>query len=123
MSTPTESFAAVTTRYQEAASTVLRTWTDGLHAFSGSEAGLPDAKAMAKQYFDVVQQALDTQRRFTEALFTAADSARTFSDQAIRATEHAVNATQAATESLTSITKSAGEQISATAQATNHLAG
>jgi hypothetical protein len=34
-----------------------------------------------------------------------------------------VNATQAATESLTSITKSAGEQISATAQATNHLAG
>src|SRR4051812_29322374 len=85
MSTPIESFAAVTTRYQEAAATALRTWTDGLHTFTGGDAGLPDAKAMAKQYFDAVQQVLDTQRRFTEALFTVADTARTVSDQAVQA--------------------------------------
>ena len=121
MSTPVESFAAVTTRYHETAATALRTWTDGLHMFTGSDAGLPDAKAMAKQYFDAVQQVLDAQRRFTEALFTVADTARTVSDQALRATEHAVNATQAATKGLASITNTASEQAAATARVTNHL--
>jgi methyl-accepting chemotaxis protein len=112
----------VTTRYQEAATTALRSWSDGLHTLTESQAGLPDAKVMAKQYFDAIQQLLDTQRRFAEALFTVADTARTFSDQAVRATEHAVNATQAATEGLATITKTAGEQASATARATKSFA-
>ena len=117
MTTPIESFASMATRYQEAAGAAVRSWADGLHAFNGAQAGLPDAKVMAKQYFDALQQVLDTQRRFTEALFTAADTARTFSDQAARAAEHAVNATQAATDGFASMTKSAGEQASATARA------
>jgi methyl-accepting chemotaxis protein len=122
MSTPIDSFASVTTRYQEAATTALRSWSDGLHTLTGSQAGLPDAKVMAKQYFDAIQQVLDTQRRFAEALFTVADTARTFSDQAVRATEHAVNAAQAATEGLSTITKTAGEQATATARATKSFA-
>lgn len=122
MTTPIESFASTTTRYQEAAATAVRSWADGLHTLTGAQAGLPDAKVMAKQYFDALQQVLDTQRRFTEALFTAADTARTFSDQAARATEHAAKATRAATEGFASIAKSAGEQASVTARATKSFA-
>jgi uncharacterized protein (DUF608 family) len=123
MSAPIESFAAAGTRYQEAATTALRTWADGLHTFTGSETGLPDAKGMVKQYFDAVQQVLDTQRRFAEALFTVADTARTVSDQTVRATEHAVKATQAATEGFANTTKNAGEQATATVRAANGFAG
>jgi hypothetical protein len=122
MAAPTDSFASITTGYQEAAATALQSWTDGLHTFTGSQAGLPDAKVMAKQYFDAIQQVLDTQRRFAEALFSVADTARTFSDQAVRATEHAINATQAATEGLASITKNAGEQATAAVRATKSFA-
>jgi len=65
----------------EATASALRTWTDGLHTFAGNESALPDVKSMVKQYFDTVQQVLDSQRRLTEALFTVADTARTVSDQ------------------------------------------
>jgi len=122
MSTPVESFATVTARTQEAATTALRAWSDGLQTFagslSGSESALPDVKVMAKQYFDATQQVLDMQRRFTEALFSAADTARTVSEQAVRATEHAANATQAATNGLADMAEGAGAQTRALARAT-----
>ena len=47
----------------EATASALRTWTDGLHTFAGNESALPDVKSMVKQYFDTVQQVLDSQRR------------------------------------------------------------
>lgn len=127
MSTSAESFATVTARTQEAATTALRTWSDGLQTFAGSlsatDSALPDVKVMVKQYFDATQQVLDMQRRFTDALFSAADTARTVTQQTARATEHAVNATQAATNGLADLADNAGAQTRALARTAKNVTG
>ena len=68
MSTPVESLFTATMRSQEATTSALRTWADGLQAFTGAQSTLSEAPALITRYFDAVQQVLDIQRQFAETM-------------------------------------------------------
>ena len=116
MSSPLESFATATKNTQEATSSALRTWSDGLQSVSAGQNLLADMPAMVGRYFDAVQQVLDSQRQFVEAMLGAAKSAQTFTDQALRASEESAAAMQTATKSAADIAKSTKAQTSAVAR-------
>jgi methyl-accepting chemotaxis protein len=119
MGTPVESFVTATTRSQEATTSALRSWADGLQAFSGgSQSALSDLPTMIGQYFDAVQQVLDGQRQFAETMVSVLQTTQTFTNQAARAAEDTVNAVHSAANGVASVTKAAKEQTSAVARAT-----
>jgi hypothetical protein len=113
MSTPAESFATATVRGQEATTSVLRSWADGLQAFSGSQSPLSDMPSMVSRYFDAVQQVLDSQRQFAETLVSAMQSAQTITNQAVRAAKDTVDAVDTAANGTARLTRAAAQQTSA----------
>jgi hypothetical protein len=113
MSTPAESFATATVRGQEATTSVLRSWADGLQAFSGSQSPLSDMPSMVSRYFDAVQQVLDSQRQFAETLVSAMQSAHTITNQAVRAAKDTVDAVDTAANGTARLTRAAAQQTSA----------
>jgi methyl-accepting chemotaxis protein len=117
MSSPVESFVAATVRSQEATTSALRSWTDGLQAFGGGQSALPDMPTMIAQYFDAVQQVVDSQRQFAETMVSVLQTTQTFTNQAARAAEDTVNAVHSAANGVASVTKAAKEQTSAMSRA------
>lgn len=113
MSNPIESFTAATSRGQEATTAVLRSWTDGLQAFSGGQSGLSDLPGMVSRYFDAVQQVLDSQRQFVEAVANSAQGAQSFMNQALRATQDSVDAAQSTTDGMADLANAAKSQTRA----------
>jgi hypothetical protein len=116
MSTPVESFVTATMRSQEATTSALRSWADGLQSFSGAQSALPDVPTMVAQYFDAVQQVVDSQRQFAETMVNVLQTTQSFTKQAARAAEDTVNAVHSAANGVASVTKAAKEQTSAVAR-------
>ena len=77
MSTPAESFATVGLRAQEAATSALCSWVDGLQTFAGGESVLSDMPGTISRYFDAAQQVLDSQRQLAETMATAMQTMQT----------------------------------------------
>jgi hypothetical protein len=107
MTAPTDQFADIAKRSQEAVTAAMRTWSDTVQSFAGSFAGttpkLPDAQAVVEQYFDFAQQVLDNQRTFTLSVLSAGtQAAESVTEQAQRVAEnvkaHTLQATEAATQ-------------------------
>jgi hypothetical protein len=113
MSTPAESFVTATVRGQEATTAVLRSWADGLQAFSGGQSPLSDMPSMVSRYFDAVQHVLDSQRQFAETLVSAMQSAHTITNQAVRAAKDTVDAVDTAANGTARMTRAATQQTNA----------
>jgi len=113
MSTPVESFVTATVRGQEATTSVLRSWADGLQAFGGGQSPLSDVPSMVSRYFDAVQHVLDSQRQFAETLVNAMQSTQTAANQAVRAAEDTADAVDSAANGTARITRAAKQQTSA----------
>jgi len=118
MSSPVESLFTATMRSQEATTSALRTWTDGLQAFTGAQSTLSEAPALITRYFDAVQQVLDVQRQFAETMVEAAQSAQSVMKQVAGAAEDSADAVHAATDGMADVTRAAKEQTRAVARAT-----
>jgi CHASE3 domain sensor protein len=123
MSTPAESFATVGMRTQEAATSALRSWADGLQTFAGGESVLSDMPAMISRYFDVVQQVLDSQRQLAETMVTTMQTVQTFTNQAAHAAQDTINAMHTGANGAATVTKAAKEQTSAIARTTKAATG
>jgi methyl-accepting chemotaxis protein len=117
VSSPADSFVTATTRTQETASSVLRSWADGLQNFAGGQSALPDLPAMVAMYFDTMHQMLDSQRQFAETLLRAAQTTQDFMNQAARAAEQTADAAHTAAKGAATMTRAAKEQTSAMARA------
>jgi hypothetical protein len=108
----------------------VRTWAETVQSLTGNLAdgrALPDVQNIVGRYFDVAQQVLDTQRRFTETLVAAGTQATgAVTEQAARAAQsvvaHTANATEAATDKAAEATKDAGQQATAGARAARNAA-
>lgn len=118
MSTPVESFVTATVRGQEATTSVLRSWADGMQALTGAQSALPDMPSMITRYFDAVQHVLDNQRQFAETMVSVMQSAQTATNQAVSAAKDTVEAADAATNGAARITRAAKQQTSAMADIT-----
>jgi uncharacterized phage infection (PIP) family protein YhgE len=116
MSTPAESFATVGLRAQEAATSALCSWVDGLQTFAGGESVLSDMPATISRYFDAAQQVLDSQRQLAETMATAMQTMQTFTNQAAQAAENTINVMHTAANGGATVTKAAKEQTSAMAR-------
>ena len=113
MSTPVESFVTAAVRGQEATTSALRSWADGLQAFSGGQSPLSDMPSMISRYFDAVQQVLDSQRQFAETLVSVMQSTQTVTNQAVRAAKDAVDAVDTAASGTARMTRAAKQQTNA----------
>jgi hypothetical protein len=118
MSTPVESFVTATVRGQEATTSVLRSWADGLQSLSGAQSALPDLPSMITRYFDAVQHVLDNQRQFAETMVSVLQSTQTATNQLVSAAKDTVDAADAATNGATKITRAAKQQTNAMADLT-----
>lgn len=106
MTAPTDQFADIAKRSQEAVTAVVRNWSDVLQTWTGAFAAapkLPDAQAVVDQYFDFAQQVLDNQRAFAQTILTAGtQAAESVTEQAQRVAEnvkaHTLHSTEAAGE-------------------------
>lgn len=115
MTAPTDQFADVAKRSQEAVSAVVRNWSDVLQSWTGAFAAgpkLPDAQAVVDQYFDFAQQVLDNQRAFAQTILTAGThAAESVTEQAQRVAEnvkaHTLHAAEATAEKAEKTTQAA----------------
>ena len=123
MSTPAESFATVGMRTQEAATSALRSWVDGLQTFAGGESVLSEMPTMISRYFDAAQQVLDSQLQLAETMATAMQSMQTFTTQAAQAAENTINVMHTAANGAATVTKAAKEQTSAMARTAKAATG
>ncbi len=117
MSNPVESFVTATVRSQEATTSALRSWTDGLQAFKGGQSVLSDLPAMIGQYFDAVQQVVDSQRQFAETMVSVLQTTQTFTNQAVRAAEETADAVHSAANGVARVSRAAKEQTGAMSRA------
>lgn len=117
MSSPAESFVTAATRTQEATSSGLRSWADGLQSFAGGQSALPDLPGMVAMYFDAMHQVLDTQRQFAEAMLRAAQTTQDVMNQAARAAEQTADLAHTTANSAATVTRAAKEQTGAMARA------
>lgn len=126
MTAPTDQFAEIASRGQEAVTTAVRTWADTVQSFaSKATAGpgqLPDLPSVVDTYFDFAEKVLANQREFVSQWASAAAKAsEAVTEQAHRATQsvtaHTVNGTEAAVDNATETVKVAGEKAVSTARA------
>ena len=115
MSTPVESFVTAAVRSQEATTSVLRSWADGLQSLSGAQSALPDLPSMIKGYFDAVQQVLDNQRQLAETMVSVMQSTQSATNQVVSAVRDTVDATESATNGAAKIARAAKQQTNAMA--------
>lgn len=115
MSTPVESFVTATVRGQEATTSVLRTWADGLQALSGAQGAVSDLPSMITRYFDAVQHVLDNQRQFAETMVSVMQSAQAATSQVVSAAKDTVDAAESATNGAAKMTRAAKQQTNALA--------
>jgi hypothetical protein len=130
MTTPSDQFADITDRSQEAATTAVRTWADNMQSFAGKlnagQAQVPDVQGIVEQYFDFAAKVLTNQREF--ALQWASATSNAFegvTEQAQRATQslaaHTANGTEAVVDNAAKTARVAGETAADTAAATRNL--
>ena len=118
MSTPVESFVTATVRGQEATTSVLRSWADGMQSFTGAQSALSDMPSMISGYFDTVQRVLDSQRQLAETMVSVMQSTQTTTNQIISAAKDTVDAADSATNGAAKITRATKQQTSAMADLT-----
>ena len=87
MTAPTDQIADFTKRSQEAVTTAVRTWTDAVQSFSGSQPALPDARQLVDTYFDFAEKALSFQRDAAkQAVAAGVKATEALKDQASKVT-------------------------------------
>jgi hypothetical protein len=118
-----DSFVTASTRTQELATSAMRTWTDGMQAFTQGQNVFAEAPAMMNRYLEAVQQVMDSQRQFFEVMLNAAQSAQTFTKQASRAAEQTAGAMSTAADSGADVAKAAKSQTSAMARTARIVTG
>jgi hypothetical protein len=118
MSTPVESFVTAIVRGQEATTSVLRSWADGMQSLTGAQSALSDMPSMISGYFDAVQRVLDSQRQLAETMVSVMQSTQTTTNQIISAAKNTVDAADAATNGAAKITRATKQQTSAMADLT-----
>ena len=116
MSNPVETFTTAAVRGQEATTSAMNSWADGMQAFTGGQSLVADLPGMVRRYFDAVQQVLDSQRRFAETMIGVAESAQSFTNQATRVAKDALDAASSATNGVASLTNAAKSQTDARAR-------
>ena len=90
MTAPTEQFAQIAERSQEAVTTAVRNWTDAVQSFTGNQPTLPDAQTVVDTYFDFAEKALAKQREIAQqAVAVGVKAAKAVSDQAAKVTAQA----------------------------------
>ena len=90
MTAPTDQFADIAERSQEAVTTAVRIWTDAVQSFTGNQPTLPDAQTVVDTYFDFAEKALAKQRELAQQAVTAGVTAtKTVSEQAAKVTAQA----------------------------------
>lgn len=96
MTAPTDQFAQLAHRGQEAFSATVRAWQNTLRSYPGaipSTEALPDVDATVDAAFDLAARVLDGQREFTKALVSVAtQSFKTITEQATQVAEQAARA-------------------------------
>jgi hypothetical protein len=131
MTAPTDQFADIANRSQEAVTTAVRTWADTVQSFASKvtagQGQLPDLTSVVDQYFDFAEKVLANQREFAQQWASATVKAsEAVTEQAQRATQsvaaHTANGTEAVVDSATETAKVAGEKAASTARAARNVA-
>jgi hypothetical protein len=130
VTSPVESFVTATARTQEAASSVLRSWVDGLQSFAAGPSAKPDLPTMVGSYFDALHQVLESQRHFAETWVRVAHSTQDLVNQAVHAAEQTSDVVQStadqaahdAADGAATVNRVAKEETAALAQETSSLA-
>ena len=87
MTAPTDQFVEITKRSQEAVTTAVRTWTDAVQSFAGSQPTPTDPRAIVDTYFDFAEKALSTQREAAHQVVAAGvKAAEAVTEQAAKVT-------------------------------------
>jgi hypothetical protein len=90
MTAPTDQFAEIAERSQEAVTTAVRNWTDAVQSFTGSRPTLPDAQTVVDTYFDFAEKALAKQRELAQqAVAAGVKAVRSVSEQSAKVTAQA----------------------------------
>jgi hypothetical protein len=72
MTATTDPFVEIVGRTQELATAAVRTWTDSVQSVVGTDrAALPNPQSVVDGWFDLVQQALDGQRKLAHTMVSA----------------------------------------------------
>jgi hypothetical protein len=121
MSNPIESFVTVGARTQEAATTALRGWADGVQAFAGAQSALSEMPDLYARSIDAARSILAGQRQLADALVNAAQVAQSVTNQVTRAAEQSLDALHAATNGVAGIAHAAGEQAEAVARSARSM--
>jgi hypothetical protein len=116
MSSPIESFVTLGARTQEAATTAIRGWADGVQAVAGAQSALAEMPDLYARSIDAVRGILAGQRQLADALVNAAQVAQSVTNQATRVAEQGLDALQAATNGVASMAHAVGEQADAAAR-------
>ena len=126
MATPTDQFADIANRSQEAVTTAVRTWADTVQSFASKltagQSQLADLSSVVDQYFDLAEKVLANQRELAQQWESATLKAtEAVTEQAQRATQsvtaHTVNGTEAVVDNATETVKVASEKAASTARA------
>ena len=118
MTAPTDQFADIAGRSQEAVTTAVRTWADTLQnvvsTMASGQSQLPDLQSVVGQYFDFAEQVLASQRELAQQWAAgAAKASEAVTEQAQDATrsaaEQTVNGTEAAVDTASRIPHAVAE--------------
>ncbi|NMH98690.1 hypothetical protein [Pseudonocardia acidicola] len=131
MTTPSNQFADIAKRSQEALTAAARTWAETLQGFASSVTGgqrsLPDAHAVVDNTFNFLEQMLENQRRLMHSLLSSgAQAAEAVTEQAARAadsgTAHTVSAAEAVADKAAEASEDVGAKASSTARSARDAA-
>jgi hypothetical protein len=131
MTAPTDQFADLANRSQEAVTTAVRTWADTVQSFASKvtsgQGQLSDLPSVVDTYFDFVEKVLANQREFAQQWASATVKAsEAVTEQAQRASQsvaaHTANGTEAVVNSATETAKAATEKVASTARAARNVA-
>jgi hypothetical protein len=126
MTAPTDQFADLANRSQEAVTTAVRTWTDSVQSLTSQltagQGQLPDLQGVVDQYFDFAEKVLANQRQFAQQWASAASKAsEAVTEQAQRAgqsvTSQTANGVEAVVDNAADSGRVAGEKAASTARA------
>jgi gas vesicle protein len=117
MATPTDQFADIANRSQEAVTTAVHDWADTVQSLASMVAAgqsqLPNLHSVVDQYFDFAEKMLTSQREFAQQWASAT----------LRATEAVSEQVQRATQSVTARTANSAGAVADNAAETARVAG
>jgi hypothetical protein len=126
MTSPTDQFADITHRSQEAVTTAVRTWAEAVQNFAGSltagQGQLPDLQGIVGQYFDFAEKVLANQRDIAQQWASGTvHASAAVTEQAQRATRsvaaHTANAAETVVDDAAETARVASETAAETARA------